>query len=59
MHGLFANDGLRRAWLTALGWRGPQGAAAPPALHTALERLANQVEANLDMAKLESIVWGS
>ena len=30
IHGLFANASLRHAWLTALGWRGPQAARRPP-----------------------------
>lgn len=59
IHGLFANASLRQAWLTALGWRGSQDTSSSNSLHTAMERLADQVEASLDMAKLETIVWGS
>lgn len=59
IHGLFANASLRHAWLTALGWRGPQGTSSPSSLHTAMERLADEVEASLDMSTLETIVWGS
>ena len=57
IHGLFANACLRHAWLTALGWRGLQAGAAPSpsSLHTAMEHLADAVEASLDMSKLEAL----
>ena len=58
LHGLFANATLRRAWLTSLGWRAagqPVGAVA--ALPLALDTLASQVGASLDMQRLETIVW--
>jgi adenosylcobyric acid synthase len=58
IHGLFANAALRRAWLSDLGWRGADDALPPMIdLQTALDRLADHVEASLDMRQLESIVW--
>ena len=58
VHGLFANATLRRAWLTDLGWRGADGALPPMTdLQTALDHLADHVEASLDMPQLESIIW--
>jgi adenosylcobyric acid synthase len=59
VHGLFANESLRRAWLRSLGWRAPAAATdAPVRLDAALDRLANAVEASLDLPRLEAIVWG-
>jgi adenosylcobyric acid synthase len=58
LHGLFANTALRRAWLTSLGWQAavpPVGAVAP--LQGALDTLASQVGASLDMPLLQDIVW--
>jgi adenosylcobyric acid synthase len=58
IHGLFSNAALRRAWLTGLGWRGADAALPPMTdLQTSLDRLADHVEASLDMRQLESIVW--
>lgn len=58
VHGLFANATLRRAWLTDLGWRGADGTLPPMTdLQTALDHLADHVEASLDMPQLESIIW--
>jgi adenosylcobyric acid synthase len=54
LHGLFDNAGLRRAWLDSLG-RGPAEAARAD---DSLDRLADAVEAALDMARLESIIRG-
>jgi adenosylcobyric acid synthase len=59
LHGLFANASLRRAWLSSLGWQGPADPHVPVAgLQGALDRLADQVEASLNMQQLEAIVWG-
>jgi adenosylcobyric acid synthase len=60
LHGLFANPVFRRAWLASLGWCTP--AQADPAaleLQTGLDTLAVQVEAHLDMPRVEAIIWGS
>jgi adenosylcobyric acid synthase len=55
LHGIFGNDGFRRAWLESLGHHSPR-AATDNGLEVALDRLANAVEAALDMRKLEKIV---
>ena len=57
LHGLFANAGLRRAWLDSLhGETAPHAAAPGASLHESLERLADAVEAALDMTRLEMIL---
>jgi adenosylcobyric acid synthase len=59
LHGLFANDGLRRAWLRALGWAGEGDASvdASALQEAAFDRLADAVEAALDMEKLDAIIF--
>jgi adenosylcobyric acid synthase len=69
LHGLFGNANFRTAWLDSLGQRAglPRRRAAdecrqnpPPAsdtLDAALDRLADGVEAALDIPRLEEIVW--
>lgn len=66
LHGLFANPQLRHAWLTSLGWcnataRLPASPAsgALPAIDNAFDRLADALEAALDMSLLEKIIWES
>jgi adenosylcobyric acid synthase len=63
LHGLFANQALRHAWLASLGWRPavpPGGTAASPgqaAGHQAgFERLADAVETAMDMELLQTII---
>jgi adenosylcobyric acid synthase len=59
LHGLFANETLRRAWLASLGWCGARVPTRPvTGLQAALNTLAAQVEASLDMPRLEAIIWG-
>ena len=59
LHGLFANESLRRAWLTSLGWHGdPQQASASLHVQTVLDTVASHVEASLNMRRLEAIIWG-
>jgi adenosylcobyric acid synthase len=58
LHGLFANTAFRHAWLASLGWRVPAPDAPPVVgLQEALDALASQVVAHLDMARLEAIIW--
>jgi len=61
LHGLFHNTGLRRAWLDSLcEGAGGHAATAPGAsLHDSLERLADVVEAALDMTRLETMIQES
>jgi adenosylcobyric acid synthase len=59
LHGLFANESLRRAWLTSLGWHGdPEQASASLHVQAVLDTVASHVEASLDMGRLETIIWG-
>jgi adenosylcobyric acid synthase len=55
LHGLFANENLRRAWLASLGWRTPAGQEKP--FGPDFARLGEAVEAALDMPRLEKIIW--
>ncbi|MFK7804462.1 MAG: cobyric acid synthase, partial [Anaerolineae bacterium] len=50
MHGLFENDDLRRAWLGSLGLVEP--GVNLPSLDESLERLADELEANLNLSGL-------
>jgi adenosylcobyric acid synthase len=59
LHGLFENEHLRRAWLSTLGWRSDGKEIAPLAeLDVAFDRLADAVEASLDMEVLDALVQG-
>jgi adenosylcobyric acid synthase len=52
VHGLFASDAFRRAWLGTLGWRGDAGTASPDPF----DRLADHVEAHLDPEQLAALL---
>lgn len=56
VHGLFANDNLRRAWLEDLGWAETEGEQINP-FAASLTRLADTLESVLDMDLLEKIIW--
>ena len=57
LHGLFADDAFRRAWLASLR---PDVVSAPAtSLDQALERWADVVEASLDMTRITEILGGS
>lgn len=59
LHGLFANEALRRAWLASLGWQGAaRRAGAAPDIQTMLDNLAAHVETHMDMQRLQTIIWG-
>jgi adenosylcobyric acid synthase len=58
LHGLFANDSFRHAWLTRLGWNG-QVTSQSARFAESLEKLADAVEGALDMALLEKIILTS
>jgi adenosylcobyric acid synthase len=59
LHGIFENTNLRRAWLGSLGWRPESPAPTGPEdrFTRDLAKLADAVEASLDMRLLEQIVW--
>jgi adenosylcobyric acid synthase len=58
LHGLFENQGLRQAWLAALGWDRKGSRDQSMVGHEAgFERLADAVETALDMAYLENVVF--
>jgi adenosylcobyric acid synthase len=59
LHGLFANDAFRRAWLQSLGWRDTGVTTSADLLNRSLDALADAVETALDMDLLEKIVWES
>jgi adenosylcobyric acid synthase len=57
MHGLFDNDGFRRAWLKSLGVSPATGGSmASSAVDAELDRIADAVEMHLDMEQLDSII---
>jgi adenosylcobyric acid synthase len=56
LHGIFANDAFRHAWLESLGWHGG-GASQSEAFNQSLEILADAVEGALNMDLLEKIIW--
>jgi adenosylcobyric acid synthase len=58
LHGLFANDSFRHAWLKRLGWQGEITSQAAR-FEASLEVLADAVEGALDMNRLEKIIWES
>jgi adenosylcobyric acid synthase len=55
LHGLFANEAFRRAWLSSLGWRGA-AAAASLSLSARFDALADHIESALDIDRLLEIV---
>jgi len=56
LHGIFANDEFRHAWLESLGWRG-HASSQSEAFNRSLEALADAVESALNMDLLEKIIW--
>ena len=63
LHGLFANPTLRRRWLASLTvasnekkWLAAGGQTAAVSLQASLDRLADTVEANLDLPRVETIL---
>jgi adenosylcobyric acid synthase len=57
IHGLFANDSFRHAWLTRLGWNGHVTSQAAR-FEESLEKLADAVEGALNIDLLEKIISG-
>lgn len=60
LHGLFANDAFRRAWLENLGWHaGLKPLSQNESFQRSLDILADAVEEAFDMELLENIIWRS
>lgn len=60
LHGLFANDHFRHAWLRSLGWNDSDALPSEAILlNRSLDALADAVEAVLDMNHLDKIIWES
>jgi adenosylcobyric acid synthase len=60
LHGLFANDLFRRAWLQSLGWRKSQDTLTQAeSFQHSLDALADAVEGAMNMELLEKIIWES
>ncbi len=57
LHGIFANDAFRHAWLGSLGWQNTGATLHSSLLEQSLEALADSVETALDMELLEKIIW--
>ena len=58
LHGLFANEGFRRAWLESLGWKAPAGeVAGRDPFQASLQELTISLEKNLDMEYVEKVIW--
>lgn len=57
LHGIFENEGFRRQWLRSLGWKW-DGVSAMSTRDAAYNRLADVVEAHLDMTAIERLLWG-
>ena len=63
LHSIFTNDALRRAWLTELrdrhhGVKSAPVVQAEAMVEASLDRLADVVEAELDMERLDALIGG-
>jgi adenosylcobyric acid synthase len=56
VHGLFANENIRHAWLASLGWHQTDGVRGPGDRTREFDRLADAILCALDMHRLERIV---
>ena len=57
LHGLFANESFRRAWLSSLGWAPRPPARKPGAdVESAFDHLADEVSAALNMDLLDGVI---
>ena len=63
LHGLFANDELRRGWLRSLGAERRDDTSWEDRIDAELDRLADLLEASLDIAAIDRLIgngaWGS
>ncbi len=58
LHGLFAADGFRHAFLARLKARAPGGVTYETGVDETLDRLADHLEAHLDLARILTIARG-
>ncbi len=56
MHGIFANDAFRRAWLRSLGWELGSHLNADRLQVMEIDRMSTIVESNLDMKTIDRII---
>jgi adenosylcobyric acid synthase len=56
VHGLFANEMFRRAWLGSLGWTPAESQTLSYTLNESLDRLADHVERNIDIKRLDDLI---
>jgi adenosylcobyric acid synthase len=59
IHGLFANDDFRHAWLKSIGWQRQAYASHTASFQESLDHLADTIEASINMSELERIIWGT
>jgi len=59
LHGLFASDGFRRAYLEALGGKGDSGLAFDHVVEATLDGLAGHLETHVDLDLLLDIARGA
>jgi len=60
LHGIFANDAFRHAWLESLGWQKREWISSQAeSFNQSLESLADAVENALNMNMLDKIIWES
>ena len=57
LHGIFANDAFRHAWLESLGRQSCPGISQAESFQQSLDILANAVESALNMELLEKMIW--
>ena len=60
LHGLFGNSAFRHAWLASLGWTPgsqPPASQAVEQLETSLNDLADEIEAVVNIHKIERMIW--
>ncbi len=58
IHGLFANDGFRHAWLKSIGWQMQAISSQTVTFQVSLDNLADSVEASINLPELERIIRG-
>jgi len=59
LHGLFANDNFRHAWLRSLGWQSEEAISQADSFRQSLETLVDSVESAMNMDLLNQIIWNT